>query len=56
MNARIVKILDMPDVRERLQAMAFDAAGGTPEAAAAYMNAEADKGKKVVRDAGIKVE
>ena len=56
LNARIFKILDMPDVKERLQTMAFDSASGTPEAAAAHMTAEADKWTKVVRDAGLKVE
>jgi tripartite-type tricarboxylate transporter receptor subunit TctC len=56
LNARITKILDRPDVQERLRTMALDAASGTPEAAAAHMTAEADKWTKVVRDAGLKLE
>jgi tripartite-type tricarboxylate transporter receptor subunit TctC len=56
LNAQVAKILDLPDVKERLQTIGFDPAPSTPEAAAAHMKAETDKWTKVVRDANIKIE
>jgi tripartite-type tricarboxylate transporter receptor subunit TctC len=56
LNRQIVRILDLPDVKERLQAIGFDPASSTPDAAAAHMKAETDKWTKVVRDAKIKIE
>jgi tripartite-type tricarboxylate transporter receptor subunit TctC len=56
LNRQVARILDLPDVKERLQAIGFDPASSTPDAAAAHMKAETDKWTKVVRDAKIKIE
>jgi tripartite-type tricarboxylate transporter receptor subunit TctC len=56
LNRHIARILDLPDVKERLLTIGFDGASSTPEAAAAHMRAETDKWAKVVRDAQIKIE
>ena len=56
LNRQIARILDLPDVKERLQTIGFDPASSTPDAAAAHMKAETDKWTKVVRDAKIKIE
>jgi tripartite-type tricarboxylate transporter receptor subunit TctC len=56
LNREVTRILDLPDVKERLQTIAFDPASSTPEAAADHMNAETSKWTKVVRDAKIKIE
>ena len=56
LNRQIARILDLPDVRERLQTIGFDPASSTPDAAAAHMKAETDKWTAVVRDAKIKIE
>jgi len=56
LNRQVARILDLPDVKERLQMIGFDPASSTPEAAAAHMKAETDKWTKVVRDANIKIE
>jgi len=56
LNAQVARILDLPDVKERLQQIGFDGASSTPGAAAAHMKAETDKWSKVVRDANIKIE
>ena len=56
LNAQVAKILDLPDVKERLQTIGFDPASSTSEAAAAHMKAETDKWTKVVREANIKIE
>ena len=56
LNRQIARILDLPDVKERLQTIGFDPASSTPDAAAAHMKAETDKWTKVVRDANIKID
>jgi tripartite-type tricarboxylate transporter receptor subunit TctC len=56
LNRQIARILDLPDVKERLQTIGFDPASSTPDAAAAHMKAETDKWTAVVRDAEIKIE
>ena len=56
LNRQIARILDLPDVKERLQTIGFDPASSTPDAAAAHMKAETDKWTTVVRDAKIKIE
>jgi tripartite-type tricarboxylate transporter receptor subunit TctC len=56
LNRQVARILDLPDVKERLQTIGFDPASSTPDAAAAHMRAETDKWTKVVRDAKIKIE
>lgn len=56
LNRQIARILDLPDVKERLQTIGFDPASSTPGAAVAHMKAETDKWTAVVRDAKIKIE
>ena len=56
LNRQVARILDQPDVKERLQTIGFDPASSTPDAAAAHMKAETEKWTKVVRDAKIKIE
>jgi tripartite-type tricarboxylate transporter receptor subunit TctC len=53
LNAEIVKILKLPDVRERLEALGLDPVGNTPDEFAAFQNAEIAKWAKVVKDAKI---
>jgi tripartite-type tricarboxylate transporter receptor subunit TctC len=56
LNAQVAKILDLPDIKDRLQTIGFDPAPSTSEAAAAHMRSETEKWTKVVRDANIKIE
>jgi tripartite-type tricarboxylate transporter receptor subunit TctC len=56
LNRQVAGILNLPDVKERLQTIGFDPASSTPDAAADHMKAETDKWTKVVRDAKIKIE
>src|SRR5262245_17722768 len=56
LNAQVARILDLPDVKERLQQIGFDGASSTSDAAAAHMKTETDKWSKVVREANIKIE
>ena len=50
------KVLQMPDVRERLRGFAYEPVGSTPEEFGTYFRAEIDKFAKVVKDAHIPVQ
>jgi tripartite-type tricarboxylate transporter receptor subunit TctC len=50
----IVKVLAMPDVKERGAAPGFEPVGNAPEEFAAQIKADAAKWAKVIRGAGIK--
>ena len=56
MNAEIRKILEVPEVRQRLIGQGADPASNTPEEFAAYVNAEMARWGKVVRDTGAKAD
>jgi tripartite-type tricarboxylate transporter receptor subunit TctC len=52
----IARIVELPDVKERLHSLGADAAPTTPEAFDAHVRTEVAKFEKIVRDAGIKPE
>jgi tripartite-type tricarboxylate transporter receptor subunit TctC len=54
LNAEVVKILAMPDVKARLLDAGIIATSSSPEAFAAYTQAETKRWAKVVKDANIK--
>ena len=54
LNAEIVKILHMPDVRQRFFELGAEPVGNTPEEFAAYIQAEIVKWSKVVKDSGAR--
>jgi tripartite-type tricarboxylate transporter receptor subunit TctC len=54
LNREVLRITQLPDVRERLAAEAFDIPADTPEQFAAYIKADVAKWSKVVRETGIK--
>ena len=51
-----IKVLKMPDVKERFAAIGVDVVGNTPDEFAAQIRAEVVKWAKVIKDANIKVE
>jgi tripartite-type tricarboxylate transporter receptor subunit TctC len=55
-NTEIVRISNLPEVRDRLTSLGFDVVGGTPEAFAAQITSNNARLGKVIRDAGIKAE
>jgi len=53
LNTEIVKILHMPDVKERFLGVGDEIVAGTPEQFAAHIKAELEKYAKVIKDGGI---
>jgi len=56
LNAEIVKILNLPDVREKLVALGAEPVGDTPEQFSAYVKTEVVKWSDIVRKSGAKVD
>jgi tripartite-type tricarboxylate transporter receptor subunit TctC len=56
LNREIVRILDLPDVKERLLALGAEASPTTPEHFDAHIKAEVAKFKKIVQAANIRVD
>ena len=56
LQRQIARIVALPDVKGRLDALGFAAVASTPEAYAAQIKADIETGSKVVREANIKVE
>jgi len=56
LNAELVKIIAMPDIRERLDSLGVDPVANTPEEFAAFQKAEIAKWETVIKETGIRVE
>ena len=56
LHAESVKLLKLPDVKERLDAAGFEVIGNTPEQFAAFIRSEIDKWAKVVKASGARAE
>jgi tripartite-type tricarboxylate transporter receptor subunit TctC len=56
LNAELIKILTMPDIRKSLTEQGADVQGGTPEEFVAFMRNESARWGTVVKRAGIKPE
>ena len=56
LNAEIVKIINLPDVQEKLLALGAEPVGNSPEEFAAFVKAEVVKWGDVVKKSGAKVD
>ena len=56
LQAHIVKVLALPDVKQRLNALGFEPIGSDGEQFATYIREEMAKYEKIINDAKIKVE
>ena len=56
LNSTIVKALQMPEVREKLQAQGAEILPGTPQEAAGFIRSEVAKWRKVVKASGARVD
>ena len=55
-NAEIVRVLQLPEVRERLAAEAFELPADTPDQFAAIIRAEMSRWAKLVKETGARIE
>lgn len=53
-NAEINRIIQMPDMKERMLTLGAIPTGGTPEAFASFLKSEMDRWGKVAREVGLK--
>ena len=56
LQAETAKVLRVPEVRDRLQAMGIEIVGSTPAEFAAFMREESAKWDRIVRESGAKVD
>ena len=56
LNSEIVKILALPDVKQRLSEQGAEPAGTTPEQFSTYIRSEIDKYAGIIRKSGAKVD
>jgi len=56
LNAAIVKVLFLPDVRSQLATMGLEVSTGTPAEFGAYIKSEIAKWAKVVRESGARAD
>ncbi len=56
LNAEIVKMLNLPDTKERFVALGAEPVGSKPEEFGAYMKAEIVKWGNVIRDSGARID
>lgn len=56
LHGAFMRILQLPDVKDRLAAMDFEPVGSTPEEFGAFIKADVAKWAKVLKEAGAKVD
>jgi tripartite-type tricarboxylate transporter receptor subunit TctC len=56
LQQNVVRVLNMPDVRERLLGIGMEPVGSTPEQFGDYLRAEVAKWQKVVKASGVEVQ
>ena len=56
LNREIVRVLSLPDVKERFLNAGVEVVGCSPEALAATMKSDPVRISKLIKDAGIKVD
>jgi tripartite-type tricarboxylate transporter receptor subunit TctC len=56
LNREIVRVMNLPDVKQKVAAQGNFAIGDTPEEFAAFIRAESEKWARVVKQANIKLD
>src|SRR5215468_636894 len=56
LHQEVIKLIALPDMKERLATLGFEPVGNTPEECAAQFRTEIAKWAKVIRQAGIKAQ
>ena len=56
LNAETIKVLNMPEIKERLLNLGAEVIGSTPDEFAAVIKADMAKYAKVVKDTGVRAD
>jgi tripartite-type tricarboxylate transporter receptor subunit TctC len=56
LNQEIVRVINVPDVRERFASLGIETVGSSPQELAAAMKAEITRSAKLINDAGIRAQ
>lgn len=56
LHAELDRLLKLPELRERMQTLGLNPAGGTPDAFAAFVKADIARWAKVIKESGVRVE
>ena len=56
LNAEINRLLQLPDVRDRLGTLGAEIVGGTPKSFADHIQREIAKWAKVIKDANVELQ
>jgi tripartite-type tricarboxylate transporter receptor subunit TctC len=56
LNAELTRIMNLPDVRERLSVTGIEPTSSTPEELGVFIRSETAKWGKVIKDIGLKIE
>jgi tripartite-type tricarboxylate transporter receptor subunit TctC len=56
LNREIIRIIALPDVKERFDTLGLDPVGGSPEEFAQQLRSEGEKWEKVIKAANIKAQ
>jgi tripartite-type tricarboxylate transporter receptor subunit TctC len=56
LNRELVRVMALPDIREKLAALGSESVGSTPQEFAAHLTAEQQKWDKVIKHAGIRAD
>ena len=56
LNAEVNRVLETPELREKLLAQSYEPLGGPPERFAEAIRADMERFGKIIRDGGVKVE
>jgi tripartite-type tricarboxylate transporter receptor subunit TctC len=56
LNTEILRILKLPDIRDKLSALGADIVGSTPEEFAKYLRDEITKWRRVAKQANVRLD
>jgi tripartite-type tricarboxylate transporter receptor subunit TctC len=56
LNAEVVRVMRLPDTRERLSAAGIEPVGSTPEELGSFVRSETAKWGKIIKEIGLKIE
>ena len=56
LSKEAARILKLPDVEKRIKDLGAEPIGGTPQEFASFIQSEISKWRKVIQDAGVRLE